>query len=95
MFTEKSTLYIGVMLASIIIFCIGTVNHPCMHLSKEEILETKKTARVVLFMELIVMFFMDLFEVEIVIISYMASAIMICAISLVLSKGLQQEVQEI
>lgn len=87
-------LYVGVILASVIICLIGTVNHPCMHMSKEELLESRKTAQQVLGIELFVIFFAGLLNVEMIIISYMATAVMLCAILLVISKLLRQEVRD-
>ncbi len=87
-------LYVGVILASAIICLIGTVNHPCMHMSKEELLESRKTAQQVLGIELFVIFFAGLLNVEMIIISYMATAVMLCAILLVISKILRQEVRD-
>ncbi|MCI9078203.1 MAG: accessory gene regulator B family protein [Lachnospiraceae bacterium] len=86
-------LYVGVILASVIICLIGTVNHPCIHMSKEELLESRKTAQQVLGIELFVIFFAGLLNVEMIFISYMATAVMLCAILLIISKILHQEVK--
>lgn len=87
-------LYAGVIFASAIICLIGTVNHPCMHMSKEELSESRKTSQQVLGIELFVIFFAGLLNVEMVIISYMATAVMLCAVLLVFSKILRQEVRD-
>lgn len=87
-------LYVGVIFASIIICLIGTVNHPCMHMNKEELLESEKAAQQILAIELFVIFFIGLLNVEMIIISYMASAVILCAVLLIISKLLRQEVRE-
>ena len=91
---NSPVLYVGVILASAIICLIGTVNHPCMQMSKEELLESRKTAQQVLGIELFVIFFSGLLNVEMIIIRYMATAVMLCAILLVISKLLRQEVRD-
>ena len=87
--------YVGVIIASAIICLIGTVNHPCMHMSKEELSESKKIAKQVLAIELFVICFAGLLNVEMIIISYMATAVMLCAVLLIISKILRQEVRDV
>ncbi|MCD7837233.1 MAG: accessory gene regulator B family protein [Lachnospiraceae bacterium] len=87
--------YVGVIIASAIICLIGTVNHPCMHMSKEELLESKKIAKQVLAIELFVICLAGLLNVEMIIISYMATAVMLCAVLLIISKILRQEVRDV
>ncbi len=75
-----------------IIFLIGTVSHPNLHMSKEEMLAAKGSSRRVLLLEVSVVCFLEMIDMEMVIISYMASAIIMCAISICMAKLLRQEV---
>ena len=90
----KHILFIYMMLgiSMCIIFLIGTVNHPNLHMSKEEMSAAKKSSRMILLLEGSIVCFLGIMDMEVIIISYMASAIIMCAILLCMAKILGQEV---
>ena len=92
----KHILFIYMMLgiSMCIIFLIGTVNHPNLHMSKKEVSAAKKSSRQILLLESSIVCFLGIMDMEVIIISYMASAIIMCAILLCIAKILGQEVNE-
>lgn len=77
-----------------IIFGIGTVNHPNLHMSEEEMLVAKEASRRVLLIQVIVLCLFKIINIQMIIINYMAFAIIMCAISVCIAKLLRQEVNE-
>lgn len=82
------------LLAITAIGIIGTVNHPNMHMNSEELIESKSAARIVVFLEGSIIFCCVLLGADMVFISYMAMAIILCAALLCIAKILKQEVKE-
>jgi len=77
-----------------IIGIIGTVNHPNMHMNSEEMAESKKEARITVLLEASIICGCVLFGADMIFISYMAIAVILCAALLCIAKILKQEVKE-
>lgn len=73
---------------------IGTVNHPNMHMTSEELMESKKSARTIVLLEGCIMLGCALLYADMVFISYMAIAVTLCAALLCIEKIFKQEVRE-
>ena len=58
---------------------IGTVNHPNMHMTSEELMESKKSARTIVLLEGCIILGCVLLDADMVYISYMAIAVILCA----------------
>lgn len=82
------------VLAMIEIGIIGTVNHPNMHMNLEELVESKKAARMVLLLEGSIICACALLKADMIYVSYMVIAVMLCAALLCIAKILRQEVRE-
>lgn len=77
----------------IILIGFGTVNHPNLHMDLKELEAAKKSARILLIMETGVILFFESMEMDMVIISYMITAVTVCAVSMCMAKILGQEVK--
>ena len=73
---------------------IGTVNHPNMHMTSEELMESKKSARTIVLLEGCIILGCVLLDADMVYISYMAIAVILCAALLCIAKIFKQEVRE-
>jgi len=73
---------------------IGTVNHPNMHMTSDELVESKKSARTIVLLEGCIMLGCALLYADMVYISYMAIAVTLCAALLCIEKIFKQEVRE-
>lgn len=82
------------ILAIVWIGVIGTVNHPNMHMNSEELTESKKTARIMVLLEGSIILGCVLLEADMIYISYMAIAVILCAVLLCIAKIFKQEVKE-
>jgi accessory gene regulator B len=78
--------------ANAVIWIIGTVNHPAMHMNKQELSQSKMAARIVLFMETGIIIFLHFVQMNVLMIHYMISGILLCAVLMLLAKLCQQEV---
>ncbi len=85
-------MYAMLFLAIVLICIVGTINHPNMDMSKNELQESKKAARLIVLMEVMVIIFSIYFKVNILYIGYMSVAIILCAFLLCLAKIIKQEV---
>lgn len=72
---------------------IGTVNHPNMHMDSEELTELKASARIITMLEGAAIFCFTILEADMVFISYMAIAVILCAALLCIAKITKQEVK--
>ena len=72
----------------------GTVNHPNMHMNSEELIESKKLARLLVLLEVSIILGCVLLGAGMIYTSYMAIAVILCAALLFISKILKQEVRE-
>ena len=84
----------AVVIAAIYIVLIGTVNHPNMHMNSEELIESKKLARLIVLLEVSIILGCVLLGASMIYTSYMAIAVILCAALLCISKILKQEVRE-
>lgn len=73
---------------------IGTVNHPNMHMNTEELSESKKEARIIVLLEASIIWCCVQLGADMIFISYMAIAVILCAALLYIAKVLKQEVKE-
>ena len=84
----------GLLLLSIcVIWIIGTVNHPNMHMDAMELSESKKAARIMVLLEGSVIFFFAFIGVDMHYIGYMSIGIIICATLMCVAKIIKQEVK--
>ena len=88
-------LILGILLfAMSVIGIIGTVNHPNMHMDSAQLAESKKEARNILLLEGSIIYCCVLLGADLIFISYMAIAVILCAALLCIAKILKQEVKE-
>ena len=83
-----------VVIATIYIVIIGTVNHPNMQMNVAEFMESKKLARITVLLEVSIILGCVFLGGSIIYISYMAIAVILCAALLYISKIFKQEVTE-
>lgn len=88
-------LYILLLLSILAIGIIGTVNHPNMDMDKEEIEESKKAARWLVFLNSIIIIFLILLGIDNLYIIYMSIGIILCSTLLSLAKLVKQEVNKV
>lgn len=83
----------AILLLAIILICImGTVNHPNMDMSKSELHESKKAARLLVLMEIMIIAVLRYLKIDILYIGYMSAAVILCASLMCLAKIIKQEV---
>lgn len=87
-------LFTILLLAIIEIGLIGTVNHPNMHMTSDELTESKKAARIIALLEGGIILGCVMLDADMVYISYMAIAVILCAALLCIAKIFKQEVKE-
>lgn len=87
-------LLVTVVIAAIYIVIIGTVNHPNMQMNYEEFTESKKLARIIVLLEVGTILGCVLLGAGMIYTSYMAIAVILCAVLLYISKIVKQEVTE-
>ena len=88
-------LILGMLLfAMSVIGIIGTVNHPNMHMDSAQLAESKKEARIILLLVGSIIYCCVLLGADLIFISYMAIAVILCAALLCIAKILKQEVKE-
>ncbi len=91
---QPTVLFCMLVISFCIILGLGSVNHPNLHMSITELTAAKKSSRILLFMEVTVIFFFELIGIEMAIISYMVTAVTMCAILMCMAKILGQEVKK-
>lgn len=74
------------MVSVLYIICVGTVNHPNLALNDGELMESKKRARIVVALEVLLTIVLCIVGVDRTITGYMAMGINICALLLFMSK---------
>lgn len=93
MFCINQTIMYGMLFFAIILICIiGTINHPNIDMSKSELQESKKAARLVVLMEVMILAALVYLKADILYIGYMSVAIILCAFLMCLAKIIKQEV---
>ncbi|MBD5535925.1 MAG: accessory gene regulator B family protein [Lachnospiraceae bacterium] len=84
----------GMLFFAIVLICImGTINHPNIDMSKNELQESKKAARLVVLMEVMIIAVLVYLKVDILYIGYMSVAIILCAFLMCMAKIIKQEVR--
>lgn len=89
---NRNVMYILVLLAAIIISIIGTVNHPNIAMNEMELKESKKTARLIIALECLLVYVFVKLNINGICVCYMSVAIILCAVLLCIAKLLRQEV---
>lgn len=90
---QKSDYYVWNAIFAIILICImGTINHPNMDMSKSELQESKKSARLVVIIEAMLIAVLAYLKTDILYIGYMSVAVILCAFLMCLAKIIKQEV---
>ena len=79
-------LLVTVVIAVTYIVIIGTVNHPNMHMNSEEFTESKKLTRIIVLLEFATILGCVLLGADMIYVSYMAIAVILCAALLCISK---------
>ena len=87
------TMYVMLSFAVLVIEVIGTVNHPNMDMDKDELLESKKVARLCVLMETSVIAVLIALKINALYVSYMSLAVILCASLLCVAKVIKQEVK--
>lgn len=85
-------MYAMLFFAIFLICIMGTVNHPNMDMSKSELQESKKAARLVVLMEVMIIAILVYLKTDILYIGYMSVAVILCAFLMCLAKIIKQEV---
>ena len=80
------------MISALIILLIGTVNHPNLNLTKEELNVSKRKARLVTVLEIFLIVLSIFLHIQCEYIFYMFIGIAVNAISMIVSKLIGQEV---
>lgn len=94
MLSEKTYFMYGMLLLAVLVIeVIGTVNHPNIDMSKGELQENKKSARLLVLMETAVIVLLIVLEINQLYVSYMSIAIILCSFLMCLAKILKQEVE--
>lgn len=89
----NQTIMYGMLFFAIILICIiGTINHPNIDMSKSELQESKKAARLVVLMEVMIIAVLVYLKADMLYIGYMSVAIILCAFLMCLAKIIKQEV---
>ncbi|MCM1083971.1 MAG: accessory gene regulator B family protein [Clostridium sp.] len=93
-FCETPAVMYGILLLAIILICImGTINHPNMDMNKSELQESKKAARLLVLMEVMIIAVLVYLKADILYIGYMSIAVILCAFLMCLAKIIKQEVK--
>lgn len=87
-----AVMYGMLFLAMILIYAMGTINHPNMDMNKSELQESKKAARLIVVMEIMIIAVLVYLKADILYIGYMSGAIILCAFLMCLAKIIKQEV---
>ena len=88
-----AVMYGLLFLAIILIYIMGTINHPNMDMDKSEWQESKKAARLIVLMEVIIIAVLVCLKVDILYIGYMSVAVILCAFLMCLARIIKQEVR--
>ena len=85
-------MYAMLFLAMLLICIMGTINHPNMDMSKSDLRESKKAARLMVLMEVMILAALVYLKADLLYIGYMSVAIILCAFLMCLAKIIKQEV---
>ena len=93
-FCRKPTIMYGLLFLAMLLICImGTINHPNMDMSKSELRESKKAARLQILMEVMIIAALIYLKADFMYIGYMSAAIILCAFLMCLARIIKQEVR--
>lgn len=90
---KPTVMYVLLFLAMLLICIMGTINHPNMDMSKSELRESKKAARLLISMEVMVIAILIYLKTDFMYIGYMSAAIILCAFLMCLARIMKQEVR--
>ena len=71
---------------------LGTINHPNMDMNKSELRKSQKAARLLVFVETMVIAVLVFLKADLLYIGYMSMAVILCAFLMCLAKIIKQEV---
>ena len=92
-FSKKPFIMYEILVPAVLgIEIIGTVNHPNIDMNQTELQQTKKAARLLVLIELVVITASVVLEINQLYICYMSLAIILCSFLMCLAKILKQEV---
>lgn len=89
-----NVLLIVLSLSICVVGLVGTVNHPNIHMNAVEISNSKMAARILVMLEGGIIYFLFFMDANITCITYMSTAVIICAILLCVAKLTGQEVKK-
>lgn len=89
---DQAVMYAMLFLAIVLICIMGTINHPNMDMSKSELQESKKAARLAVLLEVMIIAVLVYLKADILYICYMSVAVILCAFLMCLAKIIKQEV---
>lgn len=81
-------------IATIYVVITGTVNHPNIQMNSAEFMASKKLARIIVLLEVSIILGCVFLGADMIYISYMAIAVILCVALLYISKILKQEISE-
>lgn len=87
-----SVMYGMLFLAIILIYTMGTINHPNIDMDKNELQASKKVARLMVLIEVLIIAVLVHLKVDILYIGYMSVAIILCALLMCLARIIKQEI---
>jgi len=90
---NPAVMYGMLLLAIILIYIMGTINHPNMDMDKSELQESKKAARLIVLLEVMIIAVLVYLKADILYIGYMSVAIILCAFLMCLARIIKQEVR--
>ncbi len=93
-FMEKdmSVLYILLFISIVLIASIGTINHPNLDMTSLELVESKRSARLLLLIELLYILFCLYLRADVMWTIFPSLAIVLCGLLMFIAKILRQEV---
>ena len=89
---NQVVMYAMLFLAIVFICIMGTINHPNIDMSKSELQESKKAARLVVLMEVMIIAVLVYLKADVLYMGYMSVAVILCAFLMCLAKIIKQEV---
>lgn len=90
---NPNIMYILLACSIILIELIGTVNHPNMDMDIYELRESQKAARMLVLLDGCIILMLVIVGIDVLYVSYMSIAVILCALLMCLAKILKQEVK--
>ncbi len=91
---QPPALFGSLAISVCVLACIGTVNHPNMNYDDQELSEMKKAARIMTMLEVGIILFCYYLKVDMYLVGYMSSGVILCAILVCVAKIERQEVKK-